>query len=57
MTNAILFKLREFVNIKILNTIYDAIFDCHLNYANTVWGQNKNPMNRLITLQKNLFTL
>ena len=47
-----LFKVREFVNAKILNSIYNAILDCHLNYANTVWGQNRNSMNRLIILQK-----
>ena len=47
-----LFKVREFVNTKILKSIYHAIFDCHLNYANTVWGQNRNSMNRLIILQK-----
>ena len=49
---AILFKVREFVNIKILKSIYYAIFDCHINHANTVWGQNKNYMNRLIIIQK-----
>ena len=54
---AMLFKVREFVNIKILKSIYYATFDCHLNYANTVWGLNKNSMNWLITLQKNLSTL
>ena len=42
--NAMLFKVREFVNIKILKSIYYTIFDCHLNYANTVWGQNRNSM-------------
>ena len=47
-----LFKVREFVNTKILKSIYCAIFDCHLNYANTVWGQNRNLMNRLIILLK-----
>ena len=36
--NAMLFKVREFVSTKILNSIYYAIFDCHLNYANSVWG-------------------
>ena len=36
--NAMFFKAREFLNIKILKSIYYAIFDCHLNYANTVWG-------------------
>ena len=47
-----LFKVREFVNTKILKSIYYAIFDCHLNYANTVWGQNRNSVNWLIILQK-----
>ena len=45
-----LFKVREFVNIKILKSGYYATFDSHLNYTNTVWGQSKNSMNRLIIL-------
>ena len=32
-------KLNRANNIKILKSIYYAIFECHLNYANTVWGQ------------------
>ena len=47
-----LFKVREFVNIKILKSIYYAIFDCHLNYANTAWGQNRYSMNQLVILQR-----
>ena len=47
-----LFKVREFVNIKILKSIYYAIFDIHLNYTNLVWGQNRYSMNRIIILQK-----
>ena len=39
--NTRLFKIREFVNIKILNSIYYAIFDCQLNCAYIVWGQNR----------------
>ena len=42
----------KFVNIKILKSISNAIFDCHLNHANTAWGQNRYSMNRLIILQK-----
>ena len=34
--NLILLKVREFVNIKILKSIYSAIFDCQLNYVNRV---------------------
>ena len=37
---------------RILKLIYHAAFDCHLNYANTVWGQNKNLLNSLFLLQK-----
>ena len=44
--------LREFVNIKILKSIYYAIFDIHLNYTNLVWDQNRYSMNRIIILQK-----
>ena len=40
------------MNTRVLKLIYGAIFDCHLNYANTVWGQNKNSLNRLFLLQK-----
>ena len=54
--NSMLFKVRKFVNIKILKSIYYAIFYCHLNYANTVWGQNRNCMNPIIILQKKLST-
>ena len=50
--NAILYKVREFVKTRVLKLIYHAIFDCHLNYANAVWGQNKNSLNRLFLLQK-----
>ena len=47
-----LYNVREFVNSRILKSIYHTIFDCHLNYSNTAWGQNKNSLNRLFLLQK-----
>ena len=47
-----LYKLRRFVNTRVLKSIYHAIFDCHLNYANTVWSQKKNSLNHLFLLQK-----
>ena len=50
--NALLFKIRNFVNITFLKTIYFAIFDSHINYANLVWAQNSNAMSRILTLQK-----
>ena len=50
--NALLFKIRNFVNITILKTIYFAIFDSHINYANLVWTQSANAMSRILKLQK-----
>ena len=38
--NAILFKIRNYVNPKILRSIYFAIFESHLNYSFIVWAQN-----------------
>ena len=52
--NALLFKIRNFVNITNLKTIYFALFDSHINYANLVWAQNSNAMSRILTLQKRL---
>ena len=52
-TNAMLFKVREFVDTKILKSVYYAIFDCHLDYVNTVWGQNRNSVN----CKKKIFVL
>ena len=34
--NALLYTIRNFVNSHILRTIYFAIFDTHLNYANLI---------------------
>ena len=50
--NALLYKVREFVNTRVLKLIYHAVFDCYLNYANIVWGRNKNSLNNLFLLQK-----
>ena len=50
--NALLFKMRNFLNITILKTIYFAIFGSHINYSNLVWGQNSNAISSIITLQK-----
>ena len=55
--NDMLSKVAEFINIKILKSVYYATFDCHINYANTVWGLNKNSMNWLISQQKKLSIL
>ena len=50
--NALLCKIRNYVNMKTLRNIYFAIFDSHLSYSCIVWAQNINTVRRLIILQK-----
>ena len=50
--NALLFKIRNFVNVNTLKTIYYAIFDSHINYANVIWAQNFNAVSRVSIPQK-----
>ena len=38
--NAFLFKMRKYVSLKILRSIYFAIFDSYLSYCCLVWAQN-----------------
>ena len=50
--NALLLKIRNYVNTETLRNIYFAIFDSHLSYSCIVWAQNINTVRRLIVLQK-----
>ena len=50
--DALLFTTRNYVNKHILRTIYFAIFDSHINYANLIWGQNLHALSRILILQK-----
>ena len=50
--NALLFKIRNFVNSSVLRTIYFAIFESHLYYCCLVWSQNCNAINQLVILPK-----
>ena len=50
--NALLYTIRNFVNRHILRTIYFAIFDAHLNYANLIWAQNLYAVSRIVILQE-----
>ena len=50
--NALLLKIRNYVNMKTLRNIQYTIFDSHLTYSCIVWAQNINTDNRLIILQK-----
>ena len=50
--NALLFKIRNFVNVNILGTICYAIFGPQIDYANVVWARKFNAVKRFFTLQK-----
>ena len=50
--NALLFKMRKYVSLKILRSIYFAIFDSYLSYYCLVWAQNYSTIQQIIILQK-----
>ena len=50
--NAILSKLRHYINIQTLRSVYYSLFESHFNYANIVWGQKINSSHRLFLIQK-----
>ena len=50
--NALLFKMRKYVNLKILRSIYFAIFDSYISYFSLAWAQNCSTIQRIIMLQK-----
>ena len=50
--NGPLFKIRNYVNFNTLKSIYFAIFDSHINYANLIWVQNLNFTFKIVTLKK-----
>ena len=55
--NAMLSKLRHFVNKDILLSVYYGIFHSHLAYLCLVWGQAKFSLNRITLLQKRTITI
>ena len=46
-TNALLFKMRKYVTLKILRFIYFGIFDFYLSYCCLAWAQNCNTIQRI----------
>ena len=50
--NALLFKMRKYVGLKILKSIYFAIFDSYLSSCCLVWAQNRSTIQRILILQK-----
>ena len=55
--NAILSKIRHFVDQKALKAIYHAIFESHLYSSSLVWAQNFNSTKKLFILQKKALRL
>ena len=55
--NAMLYKVRDFVNANILKSIYYALFESHINYALIIWGQNISVINRCYILQKKALSI
>ena len=50
--NALLFKRRKYVILKILRSIYFAIFGSYLSYYCLVWAQNGCTIQQIVILQK-----
>ena len=50
--NAMLYKVRDFVNPNILKSVYYVLFESHNNYACIIWRQNISTIKRLYILQK-----
>ena len=55
--NAMLYKVRDFVDAGILKSIYHALFESHIHYACIIWRQNVCTINRLFILQKKALRL
>ena len=50
--NALLFKIKKYVSLKIIRSVYFAICDSYLSYCCLVWAQNSSTIQRIIILQK-----
>ena len=55
--NALLFEIGKYVSVKILRSIYFAIFGSYLSYCCLVWHQNCSTIQKIIILQKQLLEL
>ena len=55
--NALLFKMRKYVSLKILRSIYFAIFDSYLSYCCLAWAQNCSTIQQIIIKKKTLLEL
>ena len=50
--NARNFKIKKYVSLNILRSIYFAIFDSYLSYCCLVWTQNYSTIQQIIILEK-----
>ena len=48
--NALPFKMRKYVSLKILRSIYFAIFDSYLSYCCLIWAQNHGTIQQIVIL-------
>ena len=55
--NALLFKIRKHVSLKILRSIYFAILDSYLPYCCLLWAQNYSTIQRIIILQNQVIRI
>ena len=55
--NALHIKMRKYVSLKVLRSIYFAIFDSYLSHCCPVWAQNCSINQRIIILQEKLLEL
>ena len=51
--NAMLSKIRHYLDKKTLLSIYYVIFESHLSYASLVWAQNSSLVKSFLFLKKN----
>ena len=57
ITNAIFYKVRDFVDATILKSIYYALFESHIHYVCIIWRRNVCTINQLFILQKKALRL
>ena len=56
-TNAMLSKIKYYLNQKTLKAIYHAVFESHLYYPSLIWALNFNSTKRLFISQKRALLL
>ena len=49
--------MKKYVSLKMLRSIYFAIFDPYLSYCCLVWAQNCSTIQRIVVLQKRMLEL